>query len=69
MTISTRRIPILPLQMIGPDIVPTIVLIFPFSHNFNEMKIAKEETVSDEACVSRGQTGLKRVKMLIILTR
>lgn len=69
MTISTRRIPILPLQMIDPDIVPTIVLIFPFYHNFNEMKIAKEQTVSDEASVFRGQTGLKRVKMLIILTR
>lgn len=33
------------------------------------MKIAEEQTVPDEASVSRGQTGLKRVKMLIILTR
>lgn len=32
------------------------------------MKIAKEQTVRDEASV-RGQTGLKRVKILIILTR
>lgn len=33
------------------------------------MKIAKEQTAPGEASVFRGQTGLKRVKMLIILTR